>query len=91
MSRRARPRLAEVRAERALLAADTALELQDARARVRATAGYVDSDADEAVALRLESAAPQLDADVARQRMRALREKIAQLAPTERAELLQLL
>lgn len=88
---RARRRLAEVRAERALLAADTALELQDARARVRATAGYVDSDADEAVALRLESAAPQLDADVARQRMRALREKIAQLAPTERAELLQLL
>ena len=85
---RARRRLAEVRAQRALLAADSGLSFADAQATVRRIAQYTETDNDQDVVRQLEEHASALDAAVDEAKLASLQAQIAALDENLRTRLL---
>jgi len=86
---RCRRRLAEVRYERRIAAANPALLPVDCRMRVRAAAQYEASDADQRVAELLEARGAALEQAVEEARIDGLAAQLAQLPPAVRDRLLR--
>ena len=85
---RARRRLAEVRAQRALQAANSELSWADAQARLYELAAYTPSDRDEHVATQLETHQDALEVAVKQMRLARLQAEIDGLDEGLRAQLL---
>ena len=81
---RARRRLAELRAQQALLRADTALDADAAQALVYDAAGYKESDSDQAAVHRLDTADAAIQTAIATAQARAVRAALDALSPEAR-------